>query len=148
LTRATLANGGLLTSTASVSRRKNFSVALLGLRTTLLFSAFRGESRAVDTTVTDAGDLSNGNAVDQRGFSVNVSHRLTPQQALSADFSQSKSSGSVDRRSTDLRSFTATWTNRWSPFVDLTLSARRSLFGSSINPYNESALIASVRVKF
>ena len=148
LTRATLANGGLLTSTASVSRRKNFSVALLGLRTTLLFSAFRGESRAVDTTVTDAGDLSNGNAVDQRGFSVNVSHRLTPQQALSADFSQSKSSGSVDRRSTDLRSFTATWTNRWSPFVDLTLSARRSLFGSSINPYNESAIVANLSVRF
>ena len=148
LTRATLANGGLLTSTASVSRRKNFSVALLGLRTTLLLSAFRSESRAVNSSVAGAGDLANGNTVFQHGFSVNVSHRLTPQQALSVDISQSKSSGNVDSRSTDLRSLTATWTDRWSPFVDVSLSARRSLFGSSTNPYNESALIANVRVKF
>ncbi|MDO9315442.1 MAG: TIGR03016 family PEP-CTERM system-associated outer membrane protein [Burkholderiaceae bacterium] len=148
LTRATLANGGLLTSTASIQRHKNFSVALLGLRTTLLFSAFRSESRAVNSTASGAGDLANGNIVHQNGFSINASHRLTPQQALSVDVSQSKSSGSVDSRSTDLRSLTATWTNRWSPFVDFSLSARRSLFGSSTNPYNESALIANVRVRF
>ncbi|MDL2336250.1 MAG: TIGR03016 family PEP-CTERM system-associated outer membrane protein [Pseudomonadota bacterium] len=148
LTRTTLANGGLLTSTASVQRHMNVSVALLGLRSTLLFSAFRGQSRAVDPTASGAGDLSNGNTVYQRGFSINASHRLTPQQALSADFSLTNSRGSVGNRNTDLRSLTTTWTNRLSPSVDLSLSARRSLFGSSTNPYNESALVANLRVKF
>ena len=148
LTRATLANGGFLNSSATIQRNQTLSVALLGLRTTLLLSAFRNQSKAADSTADDAGDLSNGNKLRQRGLSMNVSHRLTPMAALSFDLSLTKSQGSVDSRSTDLKSLTATWTNRLSEAVDLSLSARRTLFSSSTDPYNESALTANLTVRF
>lgn len=148
LTRTTLANGGFLTSTASVQRSQRLAVALLGLRSTLLVSVFRNQSRATDTSLADAGDLSNGNTLRQRGFSFNLSHRLTPQQALSADFSLTRTNGRVGDRSTDLKSLTATWTNRLSEDVSLSLSARRTLFGSPTDPYNESALLANLSVQF
>ncbi len=148
LTRTSLATGEFLTSAATIQRRKTFSVALLGLRSTVLFSAFHNESRSADPSATGIGDLSNGNNLRQRGLSVNLSHRLTPQQALSMDFSLTNTNGTLDDRSTDLRSLTATWTNRLNKDVDLTLLARRTLFGSSTDPYNESALVANLRMRF
>ena len=92
--------------------------------------------------------MSNGNTLRQRGFNVNVSHRLTPQQALSTDFSLTRTNGRVGDRSTDLKSLTATWTNRLNEDVTLSLSARRTLFGSPTDPYNESALVANLTVQF
>ena len=148
LTRATLATGGFLSSTASIQRMKRLSVGLLGVRTTLLLSAYRNDSQAVDPTAAGVGDLSNGNGLNQRAVSMNVSHRLTPLSALSFDFSILKTRSDLQRRSTELRSLTATWTNRLSADVDLSLSARRALFDSQNDPYNESALVASLKVQF
>jgi uncharacterized protein (PEP-CTERM system associated) len=135
LTRATLAPGGFLSSTASIQRNKRFSFALLGLRSTLLFSAFRNDNEAVDRAASGVGDLSNGNVVHQRGFSINASHRLTPQSALSMDFSILNNRGDLGN-------------NQLGPDVDLSLTARRSLFDSTNDPYNESALVANLRVRF
>jgi uncharacterized protein (PEP-CTERM system associated) len=148
LTRATLASGGFLSSTASIERSKTFSVALLGLRSTLLFSAYTNDSRAVDPAAAGAGDLANGNVLHQRGLSLTASQRLTPQSSLSLGFSLNKTRGDVGNRSTELRSLSTTWTNQLSRDVDLSLTARRALFDSSADPYNESALVANLRVKF
>ena len=40
------------------------------------------------------------------------------------------------------------WTNRLNEDVTLSLSARRTLFGSPTDPYNESALVANLTVQF
>lgn len=148
LTRTTLASGGFLTSGASVQRGQNFSVAMLGLRTTVLVSAFRNDARPLDPSTIVTGNLSNGNTLHQRGQSVNVSHRLTPQSALSVDLSQTKTSTTEGDQSTDLRSLTATWTNHLHERVDLSLSARWSSFDSATNPYTERALIGNLRLRF
>lgn len=148
LTRSTLVNGGFLTNAASIQRRQNLSLALLGLRTTLLLSTSRNDARAVDETATNAGDLSNGRDLHSTGFGVNVSHRLTPLSALSADLSLSRNSSTGDNRTTRLRSLSAAYTTRLSNQVDLSLSARRTLFHSDFDPYNESAIVASLRMRF
>lgn len=148
LTRSTLVNGGFLTNTASIQRRQNLSLALLGLRSTLLLSTSRNDARAVDQTATNAGDLSNGRNLHSTGFGVNVSHRLTPLSALSADLSLSRNSSTGDNRTTRLRSLSAAYTTRLSNQVDLSLSARRTLFHSDFDPYNESAIVASLRMRF
>ncbi len=148
LDRTTLANGGFLTSTASVQRNDRFSVALLGLRSTLLFSASRNQSRATDASAAEAGDLSNGNRLRSRSFSVNLSHRLTPTQGLSGDVSLTRTNGRAGDRSTELKSFTASWSNSLTQDVSLSLSARRSLFSSPTDPYNESAIVANLSVRF
>jgi uncharacterized protein (PEP-CTERM system associated) len=148
LTRTTLANGGVLTSAASIQRGQNFSVAILGLRTTVLVSTFRNDTRPLDPATIVTGDLANGNTVHQRGLSVNVSHRLTPVSALSVDLTRTKTSASVGDQSTDLRSLTATWSSRLGERVDGSLSARRTLFDSATNPYSENALTANLTLRF
>ena len=148
LTRATLAHGGLLNTAATIQRNQNFSLALLGLRSTVLISTFRNDTRPVDPASVVSGDLSNGNTLRQRGVAINLSHRLTPLSALSVDYSQTKASTSVSDQSTDLKSLTATWSGRLRERTDLSLSVRRTLFDGAASSYSESALIANLRLWF
>jgi uncharacterized protein (PEP-CTERM system associated) len=148
LTRASLANGGVLTSGPSIQRNQIVSVALLGARTTFLVSTFRNDAQSLDSAAVVTGNLANGDSLRQTGQSVNVSHRLTPVSALSVDLTRTKTSGGAGNQSTDLRSLTATWSSRLGERVDGSLSARRTSFDSSTNPYRESAVIANLRLRF
>ena len=148
LSRESLVNGGFLTNAASIQRRQNLSLALIGLRSTLLLSTSRNDARATSSTATDAGDLSNGRNLHSTGFGINLSHRLTPLSALSADFSLSRNSSTGDNRRTRLTSLATTYTTRLSQQIDLSISARRTLFNSDANPYNESAIVANLKVRF
>lgn len=148
LTRTTLATGGFLTSAPSVQRGQNLSVAILGQRTTVLFSAFRNDARPLNTATIVTGNLSNGSTLHQLGQSVNVSHRLTPQSALSVDITHTKTRTTEGDQSTDLRSLTATWSSQLRERVDVSLSARWSSFDSATNPYTERALIGNLRLRF
>jgi uncharacterized protein (PEP-CTERM system associated) len=148
LTGSTLVNGGFLTNAASIQRRQNLSLALIGVRTTLLMSTSRNDARAANETATNAGDLSNGRNLHSTGMGVNLSHRLTPLSALSADLSLSRNSSTIDNRTTRLRSLTTTYTTRLNPQVDLSISARRTLFHSDLDPYTESAVVANLKVQF
>ena len=148
LTGSTLVNGGFLTNAASIQRRQNLSLALIGVRTTLLMSTSRNDARAANETAANAGDLSNGRNLHSTGMGVNLSHRLTPLSALSADLSLSRNSSTIDNRTTRLRSLTTTYTTRLNPQVDLSISARRTLFHSDLDPYTESAVVANLKVQF
>lgn len=143
-----LISGGYLTNTASIQRRQNLSFALIGVRDTLLVSTSRNDARATNPTGAGVGDLSNGNNLHSTGFGLNVSHRLTPLSALSADLSLTRNSSTVDNRTTRLRSLSTTYTTRLSRQIDLSITARRTLFHSDIDPYTESALVASLKVQF
>jgi uncharacterized protein (PEP-CTERM system associated) len=148
LSRSSLINGGFLTNAASIQRRQNLSLALIGLRSTLLLSTSRSDARATNPTAANAGDLSNGRNLHSTGFGLNLSHRLTPLSALSADLSLNKNSSTGDNRRTRLTSLTTTYTTRLSKQVDLSLSARRTLFNSDVDPYTESAIVANLKVQF
>jgi uncharacterized protein (PEP-CTERM system associated) len=148
LTRTTLATGGFLTSAPSVQRAQNLSVALLGVRTTVIATMFRNDARPLDPATIVTGNLSNGSTLHQRGESVNVSHRLTPQSALSVDLTHTKTRTTEGDQSTDLRSLTATWSSQLRERVNVSLSARWSSFDSATNPYTEHALIGNLRLRF
>lgn len=148
LTGSALANGGFLTNAASIQRRQNLSLALIGLRSTLLLSTSRNDARAANETATNAGDLSNGRNLHSTGMGVNLSHRLTPLSALSADLSLSRNSSTGDNRTTRLRSLNATYTTHLSKQIELSISARRTLFHSDVDPYTESAVVANLKVQF
>ena len=148
LTRATLAQGGFLTSNVTVQSIQNFSYALLGLRSTLLVSAFRNNSYLLTPVSNVGGNPTNANTLLQTGASINLSHRLTPLSAVSANLAQTRTSGGVGDQHTELKVLTVTWTNRLAERVDLSLSARRSVFDSATDPYNESAVLANLRMWF
>ena len=148
LTRTTLAQGGFLTSNITVQSRQDLSFALLGARSTLLVSAYRNDARLLNPASSATGDLVGGSTLLQSGVSVNLSHRLTPLSALSADLSRTRTSGGVGDLTTELRSLTLTWSSRLAERLDVSLSVRRSLFDSATDPYTESAVLANLRMWF
>jgi uncharacterized protein (PEP-CTERM system associated) len=148
LTRTTLAQGGFLTSNITVQSRQDLSFALLGVRSTIMISAYRNDARLLNPASSAAGDLAGGSSLLQSGVSVNLSHRLTPLSAISADLAQIRTSGGVGDQRTKLRSLTVTWSNRVAQSVDLSVSARRSQFDSVTDPYTESAVLANLRMWF
>jgi uncharacterized protein (PEP-CTERM system associated) len=148
LTRATLANGGFLTSNVTVQSRQDLSFALLGVRSTVLVSAFRNDARLLNAASNVTGDLTGANTLLESGVGINLSHRLTPLSAVSVDLARTRTSGGVGDQHTDLRSVTVTWSNRLAERVDLSVSGRRSSFDSAIEPYTESAVLANLRMWF
>jgi len=148
LTRGSILRGGFLTSAVSVQRHQDLSLAVVGVRTNILVSASRSDARRLDPTAVVTDDLSNGNRLNQYGWSVNVSHRLTPLSAASVTAALTKATASLGSGATDLKSVIATLTTRARQNVDLSLSARRAVFASTTSPYTESAVIASLRLRF
>jgi len=148
LTRASLITGGFLTSAASVQRHQDLSFATLGVRTTLIVSAFRNDARRLDSTAVVTDDLSNGNLLNQKGLSVNVSHQLTPLSALSVLASLTKTGASLGLQGSDLKLLTTTLTSRVRQNADLSLSARHAVSSGTASSYTESAVLASLRLRF
>lgn len=143
-----LATGGFLTSAVSLQRRQALSFAMTGLRETLIVSAFKTESSALDSLAPRTDDLSGGGLIRQHGVSVNVAHRLTLDSALNFAISQLKSSATVGARTSDQRSLSASWTGRLGSRMNLALTARHVIFDSAATSYNESALTAGLTFQF
>lgn len=140
--------GGFLTSGPTVQRSQNLSAAYQGLRATITVSLLRSESRsAVEATAT-GGDLANTNRVRQQGLSVSLTHRLTPESSFVVTASQQRTPSSGNFGGSDLQSVVATWSTRLGPHASASLGLRHNRFDSDTNPYNESALIGSVRLQF
>ena len=139
---------GFLTSAISVSRRRNLSVAYQGMRSTASLAYFRSRStRVVDNGGLDQGDLNNG-AVTQQGLSVTLSYRLTTDSSVVVTLSGQRTPGVGLQTGTESRSIVATWGKPLGRNTNFSLSIRHSRFSSDTNPYNESAVIGSVRMRF
>jgi uncharacterized protein (PEP-CTERM system associated) len=137
---------GLLSNVPVLSRSRQASFALEGVRTTVTASLNQLTSRQIGANAQTAGDLSNFSLINQRGFSLNAAHKLTPQSSLSASYVQSWNTGAggvvLASESSVLHSLTATWTNRLNPNSTASLMVRHSEEGGA-NPYRESAMVAT-----
>ncbi len=142
------ATSGFLTSAASVQRRQDVSFAILGIRDTMTFTATQTSSRRLDTLVQVADDFAASAIVRQRGFSMNVAHRLTPGSNLSVLVSRQSASGTVEAQKTATRMANLSLSTKVGDKSSASLTARRVLFESTVNPYSESALTGNLNVQF
>lgn len=144
----TLVNGGFLTSASAVQRRQELSLAIEGLRTTVLFSGSATASRRAFGTIVLGDDLSAG-SLRQHAFTVGLMHRLTPTSTLgltvTSQRSESQASAGLFSR---LNSISANWTDRIGRRTNLSLGLRHSDFESAADAYRENALLANVRMTF
>jgi len=136
-----------LTSAASVQRSQNLSFALLGIRDTITFLLTRTESNRLDTLVSAIDDLSNATTVVQNGFSINYSHRLTPDYALGVVLSRQVSSGSAVDQDTTLKSLNVNLTGKLGQKTAASLGLRR-VVSDSLNAYTETAVTGNLNVQF
>jgi uncharacterized protein (PEP-CTERM system associated) len=141
-------NGGFLTAGQTVQRSQNLSVGLIGQRNTVTLSAF-----ATDTEPAATADISTGNFADvgrvrQQGYSVGVSHRLTPTSSVGLTGSLLKTLDEPSRLGNEERLLTLDWSGQIGYRTFASAGMRRTVFDSATNPYNESAIYGSIRWQF
>ncbi len=137
-----------LTSAISLQRRQDVSVALQGVRSTVTLTATRSQSTRLDTLSFGQDDLNSSAVVNQRGFSVNYSHRLTPDYSLGVVLSQQDTSGVLSTQDSTLRGLTVGVSGKVGHRTSATLGARRIVSSGSSVPYTENALTGNLNVQF
>jgi uncharacterized protein (PEP-CTERM system associated) len=137
-----------LNSAVTLQRVQNLSFAWLGLRDTVSFSASQTWQEQLNTLTGVGGALASAAELHQRGLLTSVSHRLTPNSTAALTFHVQRTTGTTDADQSTLRSLTALYTTRVGRRADLSLGARRTVFGSPTTPYNESAIFGTFRYEF
>jgi hypothetical protein len=137
-----------LTSAISLQRRQDVSVSLLGVRDTITFTATRSQSTRLDTLSIGQDDLNSSAVLNQRGFSVNYSHRLTPDYSLGVVLSQQDTSGVLSSQDSTLRGLNVNVSGKVGHRTSATIGARRVVSSGSSVPYTENALTGNLNVQF
>lgn len=140
--------GGFLTSAISVQRSQNLSLALLGIRDTITFLLSRTESNRLDTITSVVDNLSSGATVVQNGFSINYSHRLTPDYSLGLSLSRQNTSGTTTAEETTLKSFNVNLSGKVGRRTAASLGLRRVVSDNATTPYTENAVTGNLNVQF
>jgi len=141
-------SSGFLNSGQTVQRSQNLSVALLGQRTTVTLSAFATDTEPVETADITTGDLADVGRVRQLGYTAGVSHRLTPTSSVGLTASLLRTLDEPGQAGNEERLLTLNWSGQIGYRTFASASVRRTVFSSTTNPYNESAINASVRWEF
>ncbi|GHC68821.1 hypothetical protein GCM10007320_01570 [Pseudorhodoferax aquiterrae] len=141
---------GFLSSSVTLTRRRDASFTLIGLRDTLSFSVSQSETSRLRQVTADTGeDLGNSNYVRQHGLSVVYSRRLTPQSSLSVIGSMSRAAGEQGSAQTrDLQSLNISLSTKLGPHTTGTLGLRRTVSTGSLSSYSESALRGGISLQF
>lgn len=144
--RGQVAVSGFLTSAPSVQRSRNASVAYQGLRMTVMLTLMQTQTRqfGVGSGASDPALLA---GIRQRALSLSLSHRLTPESSLLFTVSQQRTPAVASLHGNDLRTLVGSWSTRLGPGTSASLGLRYTRFDGD-RPYNESALLGTLRMQF
>lgn len=145
-TQSSAALPAFLSSALTLQRAQQVSYSWVGVRDTITLSLQQTSGRRVETRQVFDDPFTANATIRQRGFSMLLTHRLTPLSRVTLDFTQRRNIGDTD--STRLRSTTAQFSTSLGPRTSFSLSARHADFKSSTQPYTESALTGSVSMTF
>lgn len=144
-----LSGGGFLSSAVSVQQRQTFSIAVNGVRTSVVASVYDTRSERGDTVSGAADDLAAG-ALRQQGLNLTLTHRLTPRDSLSLGGAVQRSRSLATDQRNRLASVSLGWTTRLSDRASFSLLLRHSDQDASLatEDYTENALSAAFRTRF
>lgn len=136
-----------LTSRATIQRRQQLALALTGVRNSITLMANRNESQSVLAASSLNDDFSQLSLVRQQGISLNIAHRLSDLSNLNFLASRQESTGSNNSSSnlkTTITTYQLNVSTKLGAKTTGSVSARRSEFDSTTNPYTENAVIGTV----
>ncbi len=136
--------GGFVNAGTTVQQRQDLSLTYVGLRSSYTVQAFTSDVRRLDT----ANEGFDTTPVRQDGFTTTWSYRLTPTSNINLSGSKLRTQGTATQAGNQLKSVSLNWSNQLSRYIGTGLSARYSAFEGAINPYRESALSASLNLRF
>lgn len=148
--RALLAQqGGFLARGVTLQNRRDLSVVLQGVRTTLSIGAFTYTTRRLtDLGGTATDDFTQAGRLHQRGLTINVNYVLSPIASAALGYSGSSTAGDGSLRGSKLRTLTASYNAQLVPRIGLTLSLRRTVSDSPTLPYTENSGLATLGFAF
>jgi uncharacterized protein (PEP-CTERM system associated) len=136
--------GGFVNGGTSLQRRDDLALTYVGRRSSLTLQAFSSDTRRIDTNTVGVDTT----PVRQAGLNATVSYRLTPIANVNLSGSGLRTQGTATQAGNRLKSASLSWANQFTKYVGTSLSARYSVFDGTINPYRESALSASLNLRF
>ena len=139
--------GGFINSALTLQASRNLSFAMQGLRSSVVLSAFSTSTRRLDTVSGAQDDLSRVDVLNQTGWSLSWSHRLTPVSSvvLSASERRTPSRGAV--AGNGLKDVSLSWASPISRRASVSLTGRHSQADGG-NSYQENSLSASLSLSF
>lgn len=139
--------GGFLYGGLTQQHYRNLSVSWSGQRQTATLSAFRTSSSALDRNNAQ-GDLALVGQVRQQGYAASVSHRLTEVSSLMLTLTRQRTLDADGQPGNQQKMVTLGWSGSLTDRLTGTLMLRHIDFASTTNPYQESALVGSLSVRF
>ena len=143
----TVVSGGFLSGGSSVQRRQNLAVSFQGQRSTLTLTGFTSTSTSLGAAAAGS-DLARAGEVQQLGYNVSVSYRLTPTDALTVLLADQRTLDAGSVAGNGLRTFTASWKGVLGRLSQVSLGLRYAVFDADLNPYHETALFGSLSLRF
>jgi uncharacterized protein (PEP-CTERM system associated) len=133
---------GFLSSRISLQRQRTLSAIIFGARSSFTVLAQESESEAL--TVANAAtldDFANASKIRQRGVSVSLSHRITPQATVQASGQLQRNEGQgLATEQTKLRAAELSVSRAIGPKLSGSLAFRKSQYASTVSSYRENVL--------
>jgi uncharacterized protein (PEP-CTERM system associated) len=140
----TLVGGGFVNGGATLQRRDDLSFTYSVRRINATVLAYSSSLRRISTSDGSVDPT----AVRQRGLTASLSYRLTPISNLNAQATQLRTLGSDAQAGNDLKSVSLGWTTALNRSASAAVTARASQFHGAINPYRDTALSATLGLRF
>jgi uncharacterized protein (PEP-CTERM system associated) len=129
--------------------RQDASVALLGIRSTVIFNVYQTYSRNLGVLSNPDNDFARGNLTRWRGLGVGWSHRLTPQSTVSLNASAGRTSSESSNQESTHWDLNGIWSASVGRRATASITVRHQQFTSSAaSSYNESAVIGNLSMTF
>jgi uncharacterized protein (PEP-CTERM system associated) len=141
---------GYLTDRPTLQKLQQLSVALLGVRNTVTFSATESQQQPLGLVSGLTDDFSLANEVTQRGVGVIWGHQLTGFSSLSLSLNEQRSlAHGSNKLDTTTKGAYLLFSTRLSPNTQANIGARRVISDGGINAnYTESALTGALSHRF
>ncbi|MDE1947168.1 MAG: TIGR03016 family PEP-CTERM system-associated outer membrane protein [Burkholderiales bacterium] len=141
---------GFLQSSLTLQRTQTLGVTFNGLRDSITVNALRSQNQQLPGLLAAAsgGDIGLYGAVRQFGLTLGLAHRLTPTSSLNLSASTLATLDAPSQPGSRQRNYSITWSGELGPHLGATLGARRIVFTSLAAPYNETAVVGTLGMKF
>ena len=145
----TTVGSSYLPSQVQEERRQEASVALLGVRSTVMFNIYQTYSRNLGVLSNPGNDFAKGNLTRWRGAGVGWSHPLTPQSTFNINANASKTSSESSTQESTHWDVYAMWSAQVSRRATASVTVRHQQFSSNTaSSYDESAVIGNLSMTF
>lgn len=137
-------SGGFVNTAVTVVEQHQLTLSYAGQRMAGSVQAFASTSRIVDAAATAA-------ALDdtrQWGYVATASYRLSPTASVALTGSRLLTQATSAQGGTELKSLSLSYGDQLARRTSMSLSARYSVFNSTLNPYREAAVSASLSQRF